>query len=110
MRTGKYASQAAHASMAFLTTQFAGMTAIISNNEERHHWLENSFRKIVCYVETEEELLAIFEKAKNSGLTAHLITDNGATEFNGIKTHTAVAIGPHWDEKFIGLTDGLKLF
>lgn len=131
LRTGKYASQAAHASMAFLT-KHGKMDYDIHYGEyncdhkdfffknesvnmgkhyyEIEHWLSNSFRKIVCYVETEEELRELHQRASDKGLMSHLVEDNGATEFSGIKTVTALAIGPHWDEDFVGVTDHLKLF
>jgi PTH2 family peptidyl-tRNA hydrolase len=76
---------------------------------EIDHWLSNSFRKICVYVNSEEELDALKEKAEESGLEVHLIIDNGATEFNGIPTKTCLAIGPHWDHKFEGITDHLPL-
>jgi peptidyl-tRNA hydrolase, PTH2 family len=110
LRTGKYCAQASHASIAFLTRQFYGMTAIISLTEEQYAWLESSFRKIVCYVDTDEALFDIYERALAAGLTAHLITDSGLTEFGGEPTRTAVAIGPHYDSKFSGITDNLPLF
>lgn len=123
IRTGKYISQGSHASMAFLTKDSAG---VIPNQntftgswfeksiEDKHadeinHWLENSFRKIVCYVNSEEELDAIHQKALDKGLISHMIIDNGATEFNGVLTKTAIAVGPAWDDKFIGITDHLPL-
>lgn len=130
LRTGKYCSQVAHASMAFLTkngkvvtdsefeeygSQFAPTffesysLDIINNKEEINHWLENSFRKIVCYVDSLEELEEIHQKALDAGLMSHMIEDNGATEFGGVKTKTCIAIGPHVDEKFVGITDHLKL-
>lgn len=129
---GKYASQAAHASMSFLTRHggmineidWGSMTSrdvyeksfrntsadIHKHYEAISHWLDNSFRKIVCVVETEQELLDIHEKAKAHGLMSHLVEDNGATIFNGQKTTTALAIGPHWDKDFDGITDKLPLF
>jgi PTH2 family peptidyl-tRNA hydrolase len=121
MRKGKIASQCCHASMAFLTKHldwgssgdgFVFHTTNYINTErcmEIKHWLENSFKKIVCYVNSEEELVELHQKALDAGLVSHLIEDNGATEFNGVKTKTAIAIGPHFDEKFEGLTDNLSL-
>lgn len=124
LRTGKYCSQVAHASMAFLTK---GMRASYTHDysttlgvfETRHynteqaeeitHWLENSFRKICVYVNSEEELHELHQKALDNGLISYIVEDNGATEFNGVKTFTALSIGPNWDEKFIGLTDHLPL-
>lgn len=129
MRTGKVAAQVAHASMAFLTKKgemvhavsegwskpnhyfyFRNDEVLIENFfDEIDHWLENSFRKIVCYVNSEEELREIYQKALDKGLIAHIIEDNGATEFNGVKTLTACSVGPHWDSKFEGITDHLPL-
>jgi PTH2 family peptidyl-tRNA hydrolase len=130
LRTGKYCSQVAHASMAFLTkngkvvtdtefeeygsqftpTFFASYSPdFVNHKEEINHWLSNSFRKIVCYVDSLEELEEIHQKALNAGLMSHMIEDNGATEFGGVKTKTALGIGPHFDDKFIGITDHLKL-
>ena len=120
LRTGKYCSQVAHASMAFLTRDgfigqvyndnvFINIELGVIHLEEIDHWLKNSFRKICVYVNSEEELVSLHQKALDSGLISHIIEDNGATEFNGVKTLTALAIGPHWDSKFIGITDHLPL-
>jgi PTH2 family peptidyl-tRNA hydrolase len=123
LRTGKYCSQVAHASIAFLTKDSCGVIPnenTVSGSwfekfiedkyaDEINHWLENSFRKIVCYVNSEEELVSLHQKALDSGLISHIIEDNGATEFGGVKTLTAVGIGPHFDDKFIGITDHLPL-
>jgi PTH2 family peptidyl-tRNA hydrolase len=120
MRRGKQIAQGSHASMSFLTKGlnisqtinsegdpcfFAGIAFI----EEINHWLENSFRKICVYVNSEEELEAVHQKALDSGLISHMIEDNGATEFNGVKTKTCAAIGPAIDKKFVGITDHLPL-
>lgn len=130
MRKGKIAAQASHASMAFLTKggkvdglwkshdscshdPFSFFKSEVFKNKQRaievDHWLQNSFRKICVYVNSEQELLDIHQKALDKGLISHIVEDNGATEFNGVKTLTALAIGPHWDEKFIGITDQLPL-
>jgi PTH2 family peptidyl-tRNA hydrolase len=124
MRRGKEIAQGSHASMAFLTRdlEFKGdfaETAFSGNFEnnwygpeqakEILYWLENSFRKIVCYVNSEEELEEIHKKALDSGLISHMVIDNGATEFNGAPTKTCIAIGPCADEKFEGITDHLPL-
>jgi PTH2 family peptidyl-tRNA hydrolase len=117
MRRGKEISQGCHASMAFLTKNLqydgrVGSIGYVSVGEyeiEIDHWLKNSFRKIVCGVKTLEELTTLHQKALDSGLISHIIEDNGATEFNGVKTITALAIGPHFDSKFIGITDHLPL-
>ena len=124
MRKGKMIAQGSHASMAFLTREMSvacniddptdfGADVSFGNNEkftiEVDHWLKNSFRKICVYVNSEEELQEVHQKALDSGLISHLITDNGMTEFNGVPTMTCCAIGPHSDEKFEGVTDHLPL-
>lgn len=115
MRKGKMCAQASHASMSFLTRNAAygeGLLQILPDHMqplEVRYWLQNSFRKICVYVNSQEELVAIHQKALDAGLISHLITDNGATEFNGVPTMTCCAIGPHWDSKFEGITDQLPL-
>ena len=127
MRKGKMIAQGSHASMAFLTKggqiereNYTDDSAdgyyyvfrnrpLQSNAAEIDHWLRNSFRKIVCYVDSELELEDLHERALSNGMISHLIEDNGATEFNGVKTKTCIAIGPAEDSKFFGLTDHLPL-
>lgn len=122
MRKGKLAAQASHASMAFLTKgMYIGQpeldwSPIIMNTEyvgrelsEIQHWLNHSFRKICVYVNSEQELDELHAKALEKGLISHLIIDNGATEFNGVLTKTCLAIGPHYDDKFEGITNHLPL-
>lgn len=120
VRKGKIAAQCSHASMAFLTKNmdwymgdegayFETKSFNMPQSEEITHWLQNSFRKIVCYVNSEQELKDLHQKALDKGLMSHMIEDNGATEFNGVKTLTCLAIGPHEDSKFEGITDHLPL-
>jgi len=128
MRKGKMIAQGSHASMAFLTKygrmehdieyghfdlhtySFSNMGIHIREHfDSIRHWLENSFRKICVYVNSEEELEAVHQKALDNGLISHMIEDNGATEFNGVKTKTCCAIGPAIDEKFVSITDHLPL-
>lgn len=120
VRTGKKMAMASHASMSFLTKNLNISQTIDSNgalvffaalclSDEINHWLENSFRKICVYVNSEQELKDLHQKALDSGLMSHMIEDNGATEFNGVKTLTCLAIGPAWESKFEGLTDHLPL-
>jgi len=101
MRKGKMCAQAAHASV-----------AVIVNNvpdPRIDKWLEGSFTKVCVGVGSELELLDLYEKAKSAGLLAELITDNGLTEFGGLKTRTCVAIGPDSNENLEPITGSLKL-
>lgn len=115
MRKGKIAAQVAHASMAFLTRGVdilydeEGAYIQESLSEETVEWLKYSFVKVVVYVDSEDELLEIERKAKEKGLVVHLITDSGRTEFKGVPTNTCLAIGPHEESKFEGVTNELPL-
>lgn len=101
MRKGKMVAQGAHASMA---------AAVNNLSDERvSHWLSQSFTKIVVGVDSLEEFDAIYENAIAKGLICAKIVDNGATEFNGIKTLTALAIGPDYTGYVDEVTKGLKL-
>lgn len=75
-----------------------------------YEWMTNEkFTKICIRVDSEEELDNIYNKAKEAGLTAHMIIDSGLTEFNGVPTKTAVAIGPNLSEDIDKITGHLKL-
>ncbi len=125
MRTGKFGAQVAHATMKV----FLDMAKVLNEKGEfpelgapgdmwlgipltpvTREWLLNErFKKIICYVESEAELVSVHEQAKAAGLLTALIEDLGETEFHGVKTKTAVAVGPDVPEKIDAITGGLKL-
>lgn len=107
LRTGKLVAQGSHASMAWLSHRVRDRRIAFSREEQE--WLSGKFTKICLYVDTEEELLDIFHRAEDAGLTVHLITDAGLTEFNGVPTKTCLAIGPHESSKIDAITSDLKL-
>ncbi len=106
MRKGKMVAQGSHASCSFLSKKIMSGEKLSPVEE---HWLKNSFRKICLGVDSEEELVRIHSVATAAGLECHLITDNGATEFNGVPTKTCLAIGPDLDERIDPITQHLKL-
>ena len=110
MRKGKMISQGAHASMSVLLDRIHthGGKLVTVQDEAFHDWLEDKFTKITVYVESEEELLQVYEKAKDCGLPCSLIKDAGLTEFTE-PTHTCVAVGPGWVEEINSVTGHLKL-
>ncbi len=116
MRRGKELAMASHSTLAFLTKNLQvypnRVIGRISPDfaEEVSHWLSHSFKKIVVYVHNEAELDAVHQKALDNGLESHMVIDAGLTEFRGVPTKTCVAIGPHWEEKFVGITDKLPLY
>ena len=111
MRSGKIGSQTAHASMKVFFDQ-----ASISKNkmtidltEPMKIWSEGAFAKIVVYVNSEAELLEIYQKALAANLPCSLIIDAGRTEFHGVATKTAVAVGPDYVSKIDKITGSLPL-
>jgi PTH2 family peptidyl-tRNA hydrolase len=101
MRKGKMAAQAAHASMAAILNcgTYTEAEFSLSLDDRIKPWITGQFKKIVVSVDTEEDLKEIFERAKQEGLITSFIVDSGLTEFNGIPTPTAVAVGPDRSDK-----------
>lgn len=111
MRRGKQMAQAAHASMSFLCRrlQSQGTISLCDFSETQTAWLIGSFAKVCCRVDSEEELMAIYDKALAAGLEVHLITDSGKTEFHGQPTRTCLAIGPDAATAIDAITGHLQL-
>lgn len=111
MRTGKAVAQGAHASMGAILREcrIDGDQVTLTMDDRTRAWLTGPFKKICVYVNSEEELLAIYERALKADLICSLIQDNGHTEFHGVKTYTAVAVGPDLDERIDEITKDLPL-
>ena len=112
VRKGKLIAQACHASIAFLTRKLIQekkdeYCAVLTNDEQ--NWILGKFAKVVVYVKTEEELLALYAKCREAKLTVHLIQDAGDTEFNGEPTYTALGVGPHRSSLIDPITRDLPL-
>lgn len=127
MRRGKEIAQGSHASMAFLTRQiqksedgfFRKVFGFLFSkwrkrkvvlHEEAIEWINNSFTKVTLVVNSEKELMDIYNHAFDEGLEVHLIVDSGRTEFNGVPTKTCLAIGPNYSEDIDKVTKHLKLY
>ena len=113
MRKGKLVAQGAHASMGAILGQCKkdGDKLVLDLNDERMApWLTGRFKKICVYVNTEQELLDIHQQAKEAGLICSLILDAGLTEFGGVKTYTAVAVGPDIENKIDAVCKHLPLY
>ncbi len=54
--------------------------------------------------------LAVYQKAIEAGLVAHLITDRGLTEFGGVPTRTCLGVGPDYDDLIDQVTGDLELY
>ena len=110
LRRGKEIAQACHASIAFLTRKLQkNPTPEIRQVE--WDWINGIFAKVCLKVDSEEELMEIYDKAVAYGcLEVHLITDRGLTEFHDIPTTTCLAIGPDESEKIDAITGHLPLY
>jgi len=104
LRRGKEIAQGAHAS------QLATQMAAAMDTPAYRSWVSGPIAKVCVYVETEEELVALAEKAAAAGLPHALITDAGHTEFHGVPTKTALGIGPAYPEDIDPVTGHLPLY
>ncbi|HEY4366630.1 MAG TPA: aminoacyl-tRNA hydrolase [Steroidobacteraceae bacterium] len=111
MRKGKMIAQGAHASMRPILQlgRQDGDNFVIPLDERLAPWLLGRFKKICVGVNSEAELLALHEKAKSLGLISALIQDAGLTEFGGVPTYTAVAVGPDREDRVDEVTGSLPL-
>lgn len=118
MRKGKLVSQGAHASLSIFFNLMKqnpnskpadGHFELDINNPYIINWINGHFTKICVYVNSEQELLDIHQKALIEGLPCSLIKDAGFTEFKE-PTLTAVAIGPDDPDKIDLITGQLPLY
>lgn len=122
MRKGKMVAQGAHAAMKVLLDEGSvsrGMGGLsgrepisFSIDDLSEHflgWIDGAFTKVCVRCDSEDELVELYNQAKDAKLPCSLIEDNGATEFNGVKTKTCIAIGPAEAELIDTITGHLKL-
>jgi PTH2 family peptidyl-tRNA hydrolase len=111
MRKGKMVAQGAHASMRAILNlaRREGDQLIIPLDARNEPWLCGRFKKICVSVNSERELLELHKQALDANLITSLIQDAGLTEFGGVPTYTAVAIGPDAGDKVDRLTGHLAL-
>jgi len=116
MRRGKEMSQACHASIGAIfsisrvrTTNLGVDQKVIPMGSALTEWFNDKFTKICVSCDSEEELLALTDQAKSASLLHFLCRDAGLTEFKGVPTYTALAIGPAEADKIDKITGNLKL-
>ncbi|MDR1486066.1 MAG: peptidyl-tRNA hydrolase [Planctomycetaceae bacterium] len=89
MKTGKLASQVAHASMAFLSNKIRNAmideskSVNVNFSEVESIWLKGKFTQIILQAENEAQMLLICQQAKEAGISVAEIIDDGTTVFNG---------------------------
>ena len=130
MRKGKMVAQGAHASLAVITNLLESRSIPFESNgsdfdglgedglflssdnfnfKQLKQWLDTHWTKICVSVNSEQELLDIYKQAQDAGVLCSLIKDSGFTEFNGVATYTAVAVGPDFPEVIDQITGKLPL-
>ena len=114
MRKGKMIAMGAHASLAVFLNHgginpYTGEFHSKPFSPQAAQWMNDGFKKVVVYVNSELELIDIHQKAKDAGILTTLITDNGKTEFHGVLTKTAVAVGPDYLSVIDPITGHLPL-
>jgi len=96
MRKGKMCAQAAHAAM-----------KVVLDRMLCEEYAKDSTIWEGCYIWH----MTVFESEPmhKAGMLCALVTDAGKTEFHGVRTNTALAIGPEWASKLDKITGNLKL-
>jgi peptidyl-tRNA hydrolase, PTH2 family len=105
MRKGKMAAQGIHAVTPFLVRHIREAKPL---NQVEDRWTDTGETAICLGVDSEQELLDIYEKAKAARLNVHLVRDAGRTEFHGQPTFTCLGIGPDNASKIDPITGHLR--
>ena len=112
MRKGKMVAQGAHASMKVLiglSFMRRGTMQFHMDDENFSYWIRNKFKKVCLGVNSEEELIQIYEAAEEAGIPCAMVNDEGLTEFHGVETKTCCGIGPADSDEIDKITGHLKL-
>ncbi len=103
---GKLAAQVAHASCEAVFSILERGSAVW--REWLDSWKRSGQEKVVLRVDTLNELLELYNKAKAAGLPISLVRDAGHTQVPP-GTITAIAIGPAPEHEIDKITGHLKL-
>lgn len=119
MRRGKEIAQGAHASMKVILDHLDYKRTINNGNTPIYEleatnamseWLDGIFTKVVVCVNSLEELELLATQASAAGIPYAVIEDCGLTEFHGVPTKTALAIGPDDADIINEITGHLPLY
>lgn len=120
MRTGKAIAQGSHASLGALLSMFnknnypddrIKYSITFDKDSVLDKWLNGIFTKICVYVNSEEELIELYNmiRDKSPQIPCVLIEDAGLTEFHNVKTKTCIGVGPWWNDEIDKYTKKLPL-
>jgi len=110
-RLGKKMAQAGHAALAPFFETFQNSTdadgnVVFKMTLSQFEWYLGNQKKIVLRVDTEADLLFLYQRAKELRIPAYLIVDSGLTEWDE-PTKTCISLGPS-EEKIIDELTGEK--
>lgn len=108
-RTGKLIAQGAHSALGFVWANVKGKKVSFEMTDAQYDWYMSGQTKITLKAKDEKELVEVYQRALNAGLSAELIVDAGRTEFDG-PTKTCVSIGPDYSDKIDKVTGSLSLY
>ena len=109
VRSGKIVAQACHAALGFVWANVKGKKVSFEMTDAQYDWYMSGQTKITLKAKDEKELVEVYQRALNAGLSAELIVDAGRTEFDG-PTKTCVSIGPDYSDKIDKVTGSLSLY
>ncbi|MCK9369724.1 peptidyl-tRNA hydrolase [Candidatus Dojkabacteria bacterium] len=117
VRTGKICVQLAHASLKAILdcgeilNTIGGKDLVIplDGQDALCNWITGIYTKVAVVVNSEQELVDIYNQAVQLGIPCSLIVDHGLTEFGGVENITAAAVGPASADVVDSLTGHLKL-
>lgn len=120
MNAGKAAAQAAHSCMKVFFDKMQKRNVVKTDNkeivaeyafdatEEEVKWIEGKFTKITKKVKNENQLMKVYNNAKEAGLNVALIKDAGIYGLEG-ENFTVVAVGPNYVDKCDPVVGKLRL-
>lgn len=128
MNAGKVAAQASHACMKVFFDKMTfqeklGMSPCTPGSSDEEHisgtysfkvtyeeqkWIEGNFTKITKKVKNENQLLKVYNAAKEAGLNVSLIKDAGLYGLEG-ENYTCIAVGPNYIDKCEPVVGKLQL-
>lgn len=115
MSVGKVGAQVGHAVQkalfAYAQPNPISRSMVVTLSDAAYEWLHNGeFKKIILAGSSEQHLIDLYVAANAAKLNTRLVTDNGLTEFDGVKTLTCLAIGPDYPDKIDPITRSLRRY
>jgi PTH2 family peptidyl-tRNA hydrolase len=114
MRRGKEIAQGSHASMDFMISRLREQPGEdcrkLELTRDEQKWIDEGMAKVCLRVDSEEMLVEYHSRALEAGLKSFMIRDSGRTEFGGVPTLTACAIGPAEVAEIDKITGDLVLY